>query len=126
MIDNPLEQQTLDSYDGLYKNEKFEDALVVARQQVENGAQIIDVNMDEEINIADVIMMVDIIYGGNARTMVYDMNEIAYVDIVTDYKKSKLGIAIEYQGPIRGIELELDYDPDMVNIFSAMIFITVC
>ena len=79
----------------------------------------VDVNMDEEINIADVIMMVDIIYGGNARTMVYDMNEIAYVDIVTDYKNSKLGIAIEYQGPIRGIELELDYDPDMVNIFSA-------
>ena len=31
----------------LIKNEKFEDALVVARQQVENGAQIIDVNMDE-------------------------------------------------------------------------------
>ena len=79
----------------------------------------VDINMDEEINIADVIMMVDIIYGGNARTMVYDMNEIAYVDIVTDYKNSKLGIAIEYQGPIRGIELELDYDPDMVNIFSA-------
>ena len=25
MIDNPLEQQTLDSYDGLYKNEKFEE-----------------------------------------------------------------------------------------------------
>jgi 5-methyltetrahydrofolate--homocysteine methyltransferase len=28
-------------------NEQFEEALVVARQQVENGAQIIDVNMDE-------------------------------------------------------------------------------
>src|SRR5213080_4270344 len=27
--------------------ERFEDALAVARQQVENGAQIIDVNMDE-------------------------------------------------------------------------------
>ena len=27
--------------------ERFEDALVVARQQVENGAQIIDINMDE-------------------------------------------------------------------------------
>ena len=31
----------------LIKNENFEDALVVARQQVENGAQIIDINMDE-------------------------------------------------------------------------------
>lgn len=31
----------------LIKNGKFEEALAVARQQVENGAQIIDVNMDD-------------------------------------------------------------------------------
>jgi 5-methyltetrahydrofolate--homocysteine methyltransferase len=31
----------------LIKNEKYEEALSVARQQVENGAQIIDINMDE-------------------------------------------------------------------------------
>mgnify|MGYP006414325447 FL=1 len=31
----------------LIKNDQYEDALAVARQQVENGAQIIDVNMDE-------------------------------------------------------------------------------
>ena len=31
----------------LIKNEQYEEALVVARQQVEAGAQIIDVNMDE-------------------------------------------------------------------------------
>ena len=31
----------------LIKEEKYDDALIVARQQVENGAQIIDVNMDE-------------------------------------------------------------------------------
>ncbi|WP_372917765.1 methionine synthase [Salegentibacter sp.] len=31
----------------LIKEEKFEEALVVAREQVENGAQIIDVNMDD-------------------------------------------------------------------------------
>ncbi len=31
----------------LIKEEKFEEALSVARQQVENGAQIIDINMDE-------------------------------------------------------------------------------
>ncbi len=31
----------------LILNDKFEDALSVARQQVENGAQIIDINMDE-------------------------------------------------------------------------------
>ncbi|MGE4369036.1 MAG: methionine synthase [Burkholderiaceae bacterium] len=31
----------------LIREEKYDDALAVARQQVENGAQIIDVNMDE-------------------------------------------------------------------------------
>ena len=31
----------------LITEEKYDDALIVARQQVENGAQIIDVNMDE-------------------------------------------------------------------------------
>ena len=31
----------------LIKNDQYEEALMVARQQVENGAQIIDVNMDE-------------------------------------------------------------------------------
>lgn len=31
----------------LIKENRYEDALVVARQQVENGAQILDVNMDE-------------------------------------------------------------------------------
>jgi 5-methyltetrahydrofolate--homocysteine methyltransferase len=31
----------------LIQDEKYEEALVVARQQVENGAQILDVNMDE-------------------------------------------------------------------------------
>ncbi len=31
----------------LILNEQFDDALTVARQQVENGAQVIDINMDE-------------------------------------------------------------------------------
>jgi 5-methyltetrahydrofolate--homocysteine methyltransferase len=33
----------------LIKEEKFEEALSVAREQVENGAQILDVNMDEAL-----------------------------------------------------------------------------
>ena len=31
----------------LIRENKFEEALSVARQQVENGAQVLDVNMDE-------------------------------------------------------------------------------
>ncbi|GAH91812.1 unnamed protein product [marine sediment metagenome] len=32
---------------GLIREEKYEEALSVARQQVERGAQILDVNMDD-------------------------------------------------------------------------------
>ena len=41
----------------LIKNEKFEEALSVARQQVENGAQIIDINMDEGLLDSEQVMV---------------------------------------------------------------------
>ncbi|MBN9351005.1 MAG: methionine synthase [Chitinophagaceae bacterium] len=36
-------------FDRLIKEEKYEEALSVARQQVENGAQVLDVNMDDAL-----------------------------------------------------------------------------
>ena len=41
----------------LIKNDQYEDALAVARQQVENGAQIIDVNMDESMLDSEAAMV---------------------------------------------------------------------
>jgi 5-methyltetrahydrofolate--homocysteine methyltransferase len=41
----------------LIREEKFEEALVVARQQVENGAQIIDINMDDAMLDAEKVMV---------------------------------------------------------------------
>ncbi|MDO4769534.1 MAG: dihydropteroate synthase, partial [Brachymonas sp.] len=38
-------------------NEQYEEALAVARQQVENGAQIIDVNMDEAMLDSEAAMV---------------------------------------------------------------------
>ena len=75
-----------------------------------------DVNSDEEINIADVVMMVDIIFGGTGRIVGVDAGEIAYIDLKTDFKKSLLTFEIEYNGPVRGIEFELKFDPTMVNV----------
>ncbi len=40
----------------LIKNDQYEEALAVARQQVENGAQIIDVNMDESMLASEAAM----------------------------------------------------------------------
>ena len=75
-----------------------------------------DVNSDEEINIADVVMMVDIIFGGTGRVVGFDAGEIAYIDLKTDFEKSLLTFEIEYNGPVRGIEFELKFDPTMVNV----------
>ena len=74
----------------------------------------VDVNMDEAINIADVVMIVDIILGGTARHAGFDADEIAYVDLLTDYDNSQLKLDIEYSGPVRGLQFELSYDPEMV------------
>ncbi|CAM2065810.1 Methionine synthase [Sulfidibacter corallicola] len=41
----------------LIKNEKFEQALEVARQQVENGAVVIDINMDEGLLDSEAVMV---------------------------------------------------------------------
>ena len=77
-----------------------------------------DLNNDEEINIADIIMMIDIIFGGMGRTLGFDPSELAYIDLKTDFNNSKLGFDIEYSSPVRGIEFELEYDPDLVKVLS--------
>jgi len=41
----------------LIRDEKFEDALIIARQQVENGAQVIDINMDDAMLDAEKSMV---------------------------------------------------------------------
>src|SRR5690625_3914542 len=41
----------------LIKNEDYEEALSVARQQVENGAQMVDVNMDEGLLESEKVMV---------------------------------------------------------------------
>jgi len=77
----------------------------------------VDVNMDEEINIADVIMMIDIIFGGNSRSLEFVDNEIAYIDLISDYENSYLSVDIEYDGPIRGLEFELEYNSELIEVF---------
>ncbi len=59
---------------------RFEDALAVARQQVENGAQIIDVNMDEAMLDSQAAMM-------RFLNLIAGEPEIARVPIMIDSSK---------------------------------------
>jgi 5-methyltetrahydrofolate--homocysteine methyltransferase len=64
----------------LIKEEKYEDALVVALQQVENGAQIIDINMDDAMLDAEKAMV-------EFLNIIATEPEIAKVPIMIDSSK---------------------------------------
>jgi hypothetical protein len=83
----------------------------------EDELRNVDVNMDGDINIADIIMMVDIIFSTTtARLVDFDPNEVAYIDLKSDYSSSTLNLEIDYNGPIRGMEFELNYNAELVDI----------
>ena len=83
----------------------------------EDELRNVDVSMDGDINIADIIMMVDIIFGTTtARLVDFDPNEVAYIDLKSDYSSSTLNLEIDYNGPIRGMEFELNYNSELVDI----------
>jgi 5-methyltetrahydrofolate--homocysteine methyltransferase len=64
----------------LIKEEKFEEALDVARDQVENGAQIIDINMDEGMLESKEVMQ-------NFLNLIASEPDIARVPIMVDSSK---------------------------------------
>jgi len=64
----------------LITEEKYEEALSVARQQVENGAQMIDINMDEGMLDSEAVM-------ARFLNMVATEPDIARVPIVIDSSK---------------------------------------
>ena len=64
----------------LIREEKYEEALVVARQQVENGAQIIDISMDEAMLDSEKAMV-------RFLNMVASEPEVAKVPIMIDSSK---------------------------------------
>ena len=64
----------------LIKEEKFEEALSVARQQVENGAQMIDVNMDEGLLDSETAM-------AHFLNLIASEPDISRVPVVIDSSK---------------------------------------
>src|SRR3546814_15592330 len=64
----------------LIREEKYDEAVAVARQQVENGAQIIDINMDEAMLDSAVCMR-------RFLNMIASEPDIARVPIMIDSSK---------------------------------------
>jgi 5-methyltetrahydrofolate--homocysteine methyltransferase len=70
----------------LIREEKYEEALSVARQQVENGAQIIDISMDEAMLDAEKAMV-------NFLNMAASDPDVARVPIMVDSSKFSVILA---------------------------------
>ena len=70
----------------LIKEKKYEEALTIARQQVENGAQIIDVCMDDAMLDAEVEMV-------NFLNLLVSEPDIAKVPVMIDSSKHNVIIA---------------------------------
>jgi len=87
----------------LIKDEKFDEALEVARQQVENGAQIIDVNMDEGLLDSKAVMI-------KFLNMVATEPDIAKAPIMVDSSKWEILEAglkcIQGKGIVNSISLK--------------------
>jgi len=74
-----------------------------------------DVNMDDELNIADVVMVVDIISGSStARSANY--GNFASLELVPNYNTSDLTFNLSYDGGLKGLEFDIEYDSDILSL----------
>ena len=63
-------------------------------------------------------MIIDMIYGGTARTAGFDPSAMAFVDLLINPNSSELLVNIDYTEPVRGMQFELDYDPALVKLMT--------
>ena len=89
----------------------------------DNQFRNLDVNEDGELNVADVVMAVDIIYAPSlARTSVEE-SSLAYLDAESDLINSKLNINLDGYSSVRGVQFELSFNPQLVQIDFAQLSI---
>ena len=74
-----------------------------------------DVNMDDELNIADVVMVVDII-SGSSTARVANYGNFASLELVPNYNTSDLTVNLSYDGGLKGLEFDIEYDSDILSL----------
>ena len=76
-----------------------------------------DVNRDDELNIADVVMVVDIITGSSTARSV-GLGSFASVELIPNHSSSDLILNLSYDGALKGLEFDIEYDPEIVDLGS--------
>jgi len=96
-------------------NVSLSDLLAVADYVLEASAPTeaqfrgADINKDEQINIQDVVLIVDIIYGSYGRRIATDVESIAELSLRNGGGTSLL-LDLAYDGFVRGIQFDLSAD----------------
>ena len=70
------------------------------------------------MNIADVVMVVDIIAGGGLARTVTSGGSLATIDFSMDHQKSELKIDLDYTDVLKGMQFDINFDPEIIEIGS--------
>ena len=96
------------------------DYVLEAIEPTEDQFRGADVNKDQLINIQDMVLILDIIYGGNARRLVTDVASIAELSLRNGGGTSLL-LDLAYDGFVRGIQFDLSTDMSRLSFGSPLL-----
>jgi len=80
-----------------------------------------DFNNDEAINVADLVMMIDVIYGGAGKFIAFDQDAIADLALLMD-DATALKLNLIYDGVVRGLQFTIDYDQSQMQIHAPQLY----
>ena len=96
------------------------DYVLEAIEPTEDQGRGADVNKDELINIQDVVLIVDIIYGSYGRRIATDVESIAELSLRNGGGTSLL-LDLAYDGVVRGIQFDLSADMSSLAFGSPLL-----
>ena len=96
------------------------DYVLEAIEPTEDQFRGADVNKDQMINIQDMVLILDIIYGGNARRIATDVASIAELSLRNGGGTSLL-LDLAYDGFVRGIQFDLSTDMSRLSFGSPLL-----
>jgi hypothetical protein len=96
------------------------DYVLEAIEPTEDQFRGADVNKDQLINIQDMVLILDIIYGGNARRLATDVASIAELSLRNGGGTSLL-LDLAYDGFVRGIQFDLSTDMSRLSFGSPLL-----
>ena len=96
------------------------DYVLEAIEPTEDQFRGADVNKDQMINIQDMVLILDIIYGVNARRIATDVASIAELSLRNGGGTSLL-LDLAYDGFVRGIQFDLSTDMSRLSFGSPLL-----